>query len=203
MIEEGLICSSCFISSLEFPLNAFGEYVFCKLKKYAFGRKKVQFLVPGVHYDFFLKAIFERFSSRNNAVPSRNRLYTCSESKGIASTKSKTTLQQVHNNSFSDIISIVSCDNFVSFQLDSSSAVKMSLLFQSLSSEDSTVGAVIFETYLGHHIVHSPIIEISVGENSQRKTVDLSVLFDSLKRVISVPCFRRDSPRMPSSIESS
>ena len=55
-----------------------------------------------------------------------------------------------------------------------------------LSSKYTTKRAIVLSTYLLDNVIHRPTIEVFVGDNLQRKTIDFSISFDCLQRVIPV-----------------
>ena len=74
----------------------------------------------------------------------------------------------------------MSGDDFVASKFDSTS-------LQSLSSENTTISAIVFSADNWYNFVHGPVIKIFVAQYHQRKILCLLIPFNSLQWVISIP----------------
>jgi len=123
----------------------------------AFSCKVIQFFEMGVHYDFFFISVFERLGSWKPFVIVFAVHTTCDDVHAFPKSE-EIASEDVHINSFSDVVGIVSSQYLVSLNFHRSS-------IQSLSSENTTKCAIVGKSNNLNYLVHGPAIKVFIAYN--------------------------------------
>lgn len=157
----------------------------------ALGAKIVELLVVRIQDNLLFVRIFERLCPRND-LPDPESSLNFSDHRFFfqtntyhyfstaflqlgrrirsshyrrASTESRNvTAQHIHEDRFRHIVGIVTRHNHVETQSNCGA-------IESLTSEDAAEGAVVLQPDLLDNLVHSPAVELSIGENGERHRV--------------------------------
>mmetsp|Transcript_6508 Transcript_6508/g.18718 ORF Transcript_6508/g.18718 Transcript_6508/m.18718 type:complete len:265 (+) Transcript_6508:309-1103(+) len=144
-----------------------------------------------VHHDLLLKAVLERFGSRQRATAPRGCGGASAQPGNVAS-------QHIQQHGFCDVICVVARHDAVRLCEDSSP-------IQSLSPQHTTVRAIILGADLPHDVVHRPPVQLLVGDHRERYAILDLILLHRGQRVISVatdPLVYRQQEKVPPRIVS-
>lgn len=126
-----------------------------------------------VKNDFFFVCIFQRFAAFDLIR------HTCGYNGCGTSESWKIAAQQVHHDSLSNVVSIVTCDDVFDAQLCRTSV-------EGLTSKYSTVGAIAFLPYLSHNLIHCPAVELVISHDLKRHAILGCIPLHRLEAVISI-----------------
>ena len=122
----------------------------------------------GVHNDFLLIGIFKRLSSRKPHIvgATGDDVHRFTQSEEIAS-------EDVHVHGLSDVVGVMSRQDFVSSYFHSTS-------IESLSSENATESAVISQPNDFDDFIHSPPIKFFVRHDGEWEAISYLIELDCL-----------------------
>ena len=134
----------------------------------------VELLEVGIHYYLLLVGVLEWLGARDGT-------FTTGGDGSAASQTSHVSPEDIHEDSLGNVVRVVSSHDLVHTE-DRCPAVK------SLPTEDAAEGAVVPAADRRHDAVHSPAVEVLVGEYLERDPVLALVPPHRLQGVVSVAC---------------
>ena len=138
----------------------------------ALGGEVVETLEVGVHDNLLLVCVLERFATRNGPLHASRDRRAPLQSTDI-------TTQNIHKHRLGNVVRIVTGDEFID-------AEQHATAIERLASKNAAKCAIVLTAHLFDDLVHSPPVQLFVGDHLERKVVAELIALDTLERVVTV-----------------